>query len=104
MFVKLFGNCSQPLTIMLNQGNLPIRQRLPQLESLVLQLVAPHGSSDEVRQYLDKLGHDDAIITSYYMPFVLRFLHVLLEWMTIYLFWAWVFVSIPVSPEILQKL
>jgi hypothetical protein len=42
-----------------------------------------------------------AIITSHYMPFVLTFL---LEWMTINVFGAWVFVSISFSPEILQKL
>ena len=68
MFVKLFGTCSRPLTIMLNQGNLPIRQRLPQLESLVLQLVVPHRSSDEARQYLDNPGHDDAITRHHYKP------------------------------------
>jgi hypothetical protein len=68
MFVKLFGTCSQPLTIMLNQGSLPIRQRLPQLESLVLQLVVPHRSSDEARQYLDNPGHDDAITRHHYKP------------------------------------
>ena len=68
MFVKLFGTCSQPLTIMLIQGNLPIRQRLPQLESLVLQLVVPHRSSDEARQYLDNPGHDDAITRHHYKP------------------------------------
>ena len=53
---------------MLNQGNLPIRQRLPQLESLVLQLVVPHRSSDEARQYLDNPGHDDAITRHHYKP------------------------------------
>ena len=91
---------------MLIQGNLPIRQRLPQLESLVLQLVVPHRSSDEARQYLDNPGPgmmtpSHAIITSHYMPFVLTFW---LEWMTINVFGAWVFVSISFSPEILQKL
>ncbi|CAL1137665.1 unnamed protein product, partial [Cladocopium goreaui] len=54
--------------IVIRISNLPIRQRLPQLESLVLQLVVPHRSSDEARQYLDNPGHDDAITRHHYKP------------------------------------